>query len=288
LEQRYIDLYDEFTHTGMPRREFMERLAKLAGSAAAATAIASVIGPNYAAAAVVPANDARLTSEMITYPGKTGPVKAYHVRPKGDAKLPAVVVIHENRGLNPHIEDVARRLALEGYTVIAPDALSPLGGTPSDRDKAAQMIRDLKDDDTVANYVAAVSYMKDPSRSTGKVGIIGFCWGGDRTNKTALASPDVSAASVYYGVAPKPDEVSKVHAPTIVNLGALDNRIDSTYPAFEAALKQSGKDKIYKVYTYEGANHAFNNDTDPSRYVEAAAKQAWQRSLDLFKANLKS
>ena len=286
MDQRYIDLYDEFTHTGMARRVFMERLVKLAGSTAAATSIASMIGPNYAKAAIVPENDSRLTAGMVTYPGKTGPVKAYHVRQKGDAKLPAIVVIHENRGLNPHIQDIGRRLALEGYNVIVPDSLSPMGGTPASTDDAVQMIAKLDNANTLANYVAAVSYIKKDS--TGKVGCVGFCWGGGFSNQTALASPDINAAVVYYGLAPKPDEVSKVHAPTIVHLGALDQRIDDTYPPFEAALKQSGKDKLYTIYTYAGANHAFNNDSDPTRYHEASAKQAWERTLNLFKTNLKA
>ena len=286
MDQRYIDLYDEFTHTGMQRRVFMERLAKMAGGTAAATAIASMIGPNYAKAAVVAPDDARLTSSMITYPGKSGPVKAYHVRPKGSAKLPAIVAVHENRGLNPHIQDIGRRLAVEGYNVLVPDALSPQGGTPANGDDAVPMIAKANMDEVVANYVAAVSFIKKDAGSTGKVGLIGFCWGGGVVNMTAIASPDVNAASVYYGLAPKPEDVAKIHAPTIVNLGALDQRIDSTYPPFEEALK--GKGKNYTIYTYEGANHAFNNDTDPTRYVESAAKPAWERTLNLFKTNLKS
>ena len=286
MDQRYIDLYDEFTHTGMQRRVFMERLAKMAGGTAAATVIASMIGPNYAKAAVVAPDDARLTSSMITYPGKSGPVKAYHVRPKGSAKLPAIVAVHENRGLNPHIQDIGRRLAVEGYNVLVPDALSPQGGTPANGDDAVPMIAKANMDEVVANYVAAVSFIKKDAGSTGKVGLIGFCWGGGVVNMTAIASPDVNAASVYYGLAPKPEDVPKIHAPTIVNLGALDQRIDSTYPPFEEALK--GKGKNYTIYTYEGANHAFNNDTDPTRYVESAAKPAWERTLNLFKTNLKS
>lgn len=286
MDQRYIDLYDEFTHTGMQRRVFMERLAKMAGGTAAATAIASMIGPNYAKAAITKPDDSRLSMEMLTFSGKTGPIQGYHVRPKGNAKLPAIVVIHENRGLNPHIQDVARRLALEGYNVLVPDALTPMGGTPANADTAAEMIAKLTTDDTTANYVAAVSYMKTEKGSTGKVGLIGFCWGGGFVNLTSIASPDVNAASVYYGLALKPTDVPKLHAPTIVNLGALDQRIDSTYPPFEEALKGSGKS--YTIYKYEGANHAFNNDSDPTRYVESAAKPAWERTLALFKANLKS
>jgi carboxymethylenebutenolidase len=286
MDQRYIDLYDEFTHTGLPRRVFMERLTKLAGSTAAATAIASMIGPNYAKAAIVAPDDSRLTADMITYPGKTGPVKAYHVRPKGNAKLPAIVVVHENRGLNPHIQDVGRRLALEGYNVLVPDSLSPQGGTPESTDQAIQMIGKANMADVVANYVAAVSYIKKDAGSTGKVGIVGFCWGGGVVNQTALASPDVNAAVVYYGLAPKPEDVAKIHAPTIVHLGGNDKRIDDTYPAFEEALK--GKGKSYTIYTYPGANHAFNNDSDPTRYNESAAKPAWERTLNHFKTNLKS
>ena len=185
-----------------------------------------------------------------------------------------------------HIEDVARRLALEGYNVLVPDGLSPMGGTPKDTDQAAQMIAKLDAADTTANYVAAVSFMKREPGSTGKVGLVGFCWGGGFVNLTSIASPDVNAAVVYYGLALKPDDVAKVHAPTIVHLGALDQRIDSTYPPFQEALKGSGKK--YTIYTYEGANHAFNNDSDPTRYVESAAKPAWERTLALFKENLKS
>jgi len=286
MDQRYIDLYDEFTHTGLPRRVFMERLAKLAGSTAAATTIASMIGPNYAKAAMTKPDDPRLAMEMLTFPGKTGPISAYHVRPKGNAKLPAIVVIHENRGLNPHIEDVGRRLALEGYNVLVPDSLSPMGGTPASTDQAIQMIGKLNANDATANYVAAVSYMKSEKGSTGKVGLVGFCWGGGFVNQTSVASPDVTAAVVYYGLALKPEDVAKLHAPTIVHLGALDQRIDSTYPPFEAALKGSGKS--YTIYKYEGANHAFNNDSDPTRYNESAAKPAWERTLQHFKTYLKS
>ena len=177
----------EFTHTTMPRRVFMERLTKMAGSTAAATTIASMIGPNYAKAAVTKPDDSRLSMEILTYPGKTGPINAYHVRPKGNAKLPAIVVIHENRGLNPHIEDVARRLALEGYNVLVPDGLSPMGGTPKDTDQAAQMIAKLDAADTTANYVAAVSFMKREPGSTGKVGLVGFCWGGGFVNQIGRA-----------------------------------------------------------------------------------------------------
>jgi carboxymethylenebutenolidase len=286
MDQQYIDLYDEFTHTGLPRRAFMERLTKLAGGTAAATTIASMIGPNYAKAAITKPDDSRLTTGMTTYPGKNGPVKAYHVRPKGSSKLPAIVVVHENRGLNPHIEDVGRRLALEGYNVLVPDALSPQGGTPANTDEAVQMIGKANMGDVLANYVAAVSFIKKDAGSTGKVGIVGFCWGGSVVNQAALASPDVDAAVVYYGAAPKPEDVSKIHAPTIVHLGALDKRIDGTYPPFEEALK--GKGKNFTIYKYEGANHAFNNDSDPTRYTESAAKPAWQRTLNHFKTYLKS
>jgi carboxymethylenebutenolidase len=288
LDQRYIDLYDEFTHTGMPRRVFMERLAKLAGSSAAAMSIASMIGPNYAAAAIVPENDARLTTGMITYKGKSGDIKAYHVRPKGDAKLPAIVVIHENRGLNPHIQDVGRRLALEGYNVIVPDALSVLGGTPASTDEAVQMTGKLDLGEVAANYVAATSYIKKDAGSNGQVGVIGFCWGGAMSHQTALNSQDVNADVVYYGRAPDPKDVGKIHVPTLVHLGALDQRLNDTYPPFEAALKEKGKDKLVTIYKYEGANHAFNNDSDPSRYHEASAKQAWERTLSHFKNNLKA
>ncbi|HET9149481.1 MAG TPA: dienelactone hydrolase family protein [Alphaproteobacteria bacterium] len=286
MEQRYIDLYDEFTHTGMPRRVFMERLTIMAGSAAAATSIASMIGPNYAKAAIVKPDDSRLMTEMLTYPGKTGPINAYHVRPKGNAKLPAIVVIHENRGLNPHIEDVGRRLVLQGYNVLVPDSLSPMGGTPASTDEAVKMIGKLNNADTLANYVAAVDFMKKNPGSDGKVGVIGFCWGGGFANQTAIVSPDVTAAVVYYGLAPKPEDVAKLHAPTIVHLGALDKRIGSTYPAFEKALKGAGKN--YTIYTYDGANHAFNNDSDPTRYNASAAKPAWSRTLAHFKKYLKS
>ncbi len=285
MDQRLIDLYDEYTHAPLERRVFLSRLAKLAGSAAAAAALLPALEGTGAEAAMVPENDKRLETGTIKYPGATGEIRAYMARPKGASKLPAVVVIHENRGLNPHIEDVVRRTALEGFLAIGPDALSAVGGTPKDEDKARAMIGKLDAGEVVENLVAAVTYLKAHPGSTGKVGCMGFCWGGQRANLLAVHAPDLSAAVAYYGRQPKSEDVAKIKAPLLLHYAGLDKRVNAGIGAYEAALKKAGK--TFTIHMYEGANHAFNNDTRPARYHEAAAKLAWKRTVAFLKQHLK-
>jgi carboxymethylenebutenolidase len=211
-------------------------------------------------------------------------MKAYRARPKGTGKLPAIVVVHENRGLNGHIEDIARRLAVEGFLALAVDGLSPLGGTPADEDAARDLFGRLDRDKTVANYVSAVRWLKSSPESTGKVGIVGFCWGGGMVNQVAVHAPELNAGVAYYGAVPKTADVPKIKAPLLLHYGALDSRINAGKPGYEAALKAAGK--TYAMYVYEGANHAFNNDTSPARYNKVAAELAWGRTVAFFKRYL--
>ena len=207
-------------------------------------------------------------------------------RPKGDAKVPGVVVIHENRGLNAHIADVTRRVALEGFVALAPDALSPVGGTPEDENKAVALIGQLDQQSTIKNFVAAVQYLKTHPVSTGKVGVVGFCWGGAMANQVAVNSPDVSAAVPYYGRQPASEDVPKIKASLLLHYAGLDEGINKGIPAYEAALKKASID--YKLYMYEGAQHAFNNDTNAARYNKEAAELAWKRTIAFFKEKLKT
>lgn len=229
-------------------------------------------------------NDPRLKVGNITYPGKTGDVMAHYAKPTGDEKFPGVIIIHENRGLNPHTEEVARRVALEGFIAIAPNALSPLGGTPEDTDEARSMMQKLDRKDTVANFVAAANYLKTHPQSTGKVGVTGFCWGGGMTNQVAVNSPDVQAAAPFYGWQPDVEDVPKIKASVLAHYAGDDERINAGIPAFEAALKEASIE--YEVHMYEGAKHAFFNDTS-TRYHEEAAKLAWERTIAFFNKKLK-
>lgn len=285
MEQKFIDLHEDYVHGLLNRREFINKLALMAGGTAAAYALLPLLDGNDALAGLVPENDSRLISERVSYPGATGEVKAYLSRPKGDAKFPAVVVVHENRGLNPHIEDVNRRMALEGFLALAPDALSPVGGTPADQDAARDLIRKLDRASTIKNFTAAVQYLKTHPKSTGKVGITGFCWGGAMTNQVAVNSPDVIAAVPYYGSQPTAEDVPKIKAALLMHYAELDNRINKGIAGFEEALKKAGKE--YKMYMYKGAKHAFNNDTNAARYNQEAAQLAWKRTIAFFTEKLK-
>ena len=284
--KKIADLYDEHTGGLLDRREFLEKLAVLAGGTAAAYALLPLLENNDAEAEIIPEDDPRLHTEYIEYPGETGGVRAYSARPKGHAKLPGVIVIHENRGLNPHIEDVARRVAQEGFLAIAPDALSPLGGTPEDSDKARSLIRKLDGQSTLKDYLAAVKYLKTHAQSTGKVGCMGFCWGGGMTNQLAVNASDLTAAVPFYGRQPAPEDVPKIKAAMLIHYAGTDERINRGIPAFEAALKKASVD--YKLYMYEGAKHAFNNDTNPGRYNKEAAQLAWQRTIAFLTEKLKT
>jgi carboxymethylenebutenolidase len=285
ITQEMIRLYDEYTHLTLDRRDFMAKLAKLAGSGAAAAAIAPVIAASAAKAAIVAADDARIAGERIEYPGAAGVVmKAYLARPAGAAgPLPAVIVVHENRGLNAHIEDVARRVALEGFLALAPDFLSPQGGTPTDEDRARELFAKVDMGQTIANAVATVDFLKGDARTTGKVAAIGFCWGGGTVNQLAVASPELAAAVAYYGAQPTAN-IGQIKARLLLHYAGLDERIDAGIPAFEDALKASGVD--YRIYMYEGVNHAFNNDTSEARYDKAAADLAWSRTIAFLKESL--
>ena len=285
MRQELIDVYEKYSQGSLDRREFLERLALVAGSAAAASGLLPLLERNAAIAQIVPKDDARLVVEHMKYAGETGEVRANFVRPKGESKLPGVLVIHENRGLNAHIEDVARRVALEGFLALAPDALSPLGGTPEDSEKAPALIGQLDKEKTIKNYLAAVRYLKTHPLSNGKVGVVGFCWGGAMANQVAVHSPDVVAAVPYYGAVPAPEDVPKIKASLLLHYAGIDERINAGIPAFEEALKKASVN--YKIYMYEGAQHAFNNDTNAPRYNKDAAQLAWQRTIAFLKEKLK-
>jgi carboxymethylenebutenolidase len=286
MDAKIIDLSDKYIKGHIARRNFLRRIAHCAGGTTAAYALLARLEENSAVAEVVPKDDPRLHTEYIKYPGETGEIRASLARPKGDKKLPGVIVIHENRGLQPHIEDVARRVALKGFLAIAPDALSPLGGTPKDVNEARSKMRKLDREATVKNFVAAVKYLKTHPQSTGKVGCMGFCWGGGMTNQVAVNSPDLTAAVPFYGNQPAPEDVPKIKASVLAHYGGLDKRINAGIEAFEAALKKASID--YKIYMYEGAGHAFFNDANESRYHKEAAELAWKRTIEFFNKKLKT
>jgi carboxymethylenebutenolidase len=285
MDQKIVNLYEEYSHELLDRRTFLRKLSILAGSTAAAIALMPLLEDNKARAQIVPKDDPRLQTEYAKYPGATGEVRAYMAKPKGNEKLPGVVVIHENRGLTPHIEDVSRRLALEGFLALAPDALTPVGGTPEDQEKAPALFQKLDAKSTTENFVAAVKYLKTHPASTGKVGVVGFCWGGERANLLAVNSPDLVAAVPYYGRQPAADDVPKIKASLLLHYAGLDEGINKGIPAYEAALKKGSID--FKMYMYEGAQHAFNNDTNPERFNREAAQLAWQRTIAFLKEKLK-
>lgn len=286
LDQAVIDLYDNFTHGHISRRDFFDRLTSMAGSAGAATALYTSLRPDYAKAAIVAPDDARLASEKIVFETPHGKVSGTLVRLKDKAKRPAVMVIHENRGLNPHIEDVARRIALEGYLTFAVDLLSSQGGTPADQDKARAMFGTMNIAEVEQQAAAVVTALGKHVESTGKVGIVGFCWGGGMVNRVAaIAPPELGAAVVYYGASPQnKDRVPNIKAPLLLHYASLDTNINPGIPAYEEALKAAGK--RYTIHMYEGVNHAFNNDTGGPRYDKEAADLAWSRTIAFFRANL--
>jgi carboxymethylenebutenolidase len=283
MEQRIIDLYDRFTHGGIDRRAFLDRLAEIAGSSAAALALLPLLQNNYARAAIVTADDPRLAIETVSYDAGGTPIKGYLARLKSKAKRPAVVIIHENRGLNPHIQDIARRLALEGFLSFAPDMLTPLGGTPADEDKARDMFAALNLDDTARRAAAAVPFLEHHPESTGNVGAVGFCWGGGIINRITVLAPDLKAGVVYYGLQVPADAVAAIRAPLLLHYAGLDQRVNAGIAAYEAALKANNK--RYTVYVYPDVNHAFNNDTS-NRFDKPAAELAWSRTIAFFKDNL--
>jgi len=285
MRQEIIRLYDDYTHERLDRRVFMDRLATLAGGTAAAAALLPILQNNYAQAAMVAEDDARLTTEKISFPGSSGEIQGYLARPADAAgELPAVLVIHENRGLNPYVEDVARRAALEGFVALAPDFLSPLGGTPEDENQAREMIGQLDQQQTIQNALAAVDFLESHEATTDKVGVVGFCWGGALANQIAVNSPNVDAVVPFYGRQPASEDVAKIKAPLLLQYAGLDDRINEGIPDYEQALKDAGVD--YTIHMYDGANHAFHNDTNAARYDQEAAELAWSRTIDFFEQHL--
>ena len=283
-----LKLFDGYVHGFISRRDFLDRAAKFAVGGFTAAAMLESLRPNYALAQQIAKNDPRLKTEYVTYPSPqgSGTMRGYLAEPASvSGKLPAVIVVHENRGLNPYIEDVARRLAVEGYLAFAPDALTPLGGYPGDDEKGGQMFSQLDAAKRTEDLMAAVPYVKSRPDCNGKVGAVGFCYGGGVVNQMAVRFPDLAAGVPFYGPQPSAADAAKIRAPLLLQYAALDERIDAGWPAYESALKANGVK--YQMYMYPGTNHGFHNDTTP-RYDEAAAKLAWSRTLAFFKENLKS
>ncbi len=285
MKSNITGLYEDYKNGRTSRRDFLKKLTMAAGSTAAAMALLPVLEENSLNLSELPVEEDLIT-QFIEYPAATGDMRGFMAHPKKGKKFPAVIVIHENRGLQPHIQDVTRRMANEGFLAMAPDALSPLGGTPeNDPAKAGTMMRELKSEETVKNFVAAVSYLKTHPKSKGKVGCTGFCWGGAMTNQVAVNSPDLDAAVPYYGRQPATEDVAKIKAPVMAHYAGNDPGINAGIEAFEAELKKQNKE--YQIFMYEGAGHAFNNDSNPERYNEVAAKLAWERTVGFFKEKLK-
>ena len=287
FDQELLILFDAYVHGNLDRRGFLSQAQKFAKAGVTAAGLLAALSPDFAAGQQVPKDDARLKTELLNYPSPagSGTMKGYLARPAGAGtkKLPAVLVIHENRGLNPHIEDIARRLALDGFMAFAPDALTPLGGYPGDEDKAREAFGKLDQAKTRQDFLAAAGWLKSRSDATGMLGAVGFCWGGGIVHVLTTQMPDIHAAVPFYGSTPAPEEASKVKAPLLVQQAAIDERINAAWPAYEAALKAAGVK--YEVHRYPGTQHGFNNDTTP-RYDAAAAKLAWERTIAFFKANL--
>lgn len=286
-DQELLDLYDDYAHGRLSRRGFAAKAAKFAAGGVTVEMILKRLSPNYAWAQQVAEDDERIKTEYIEYesPKGAGKMRGYLVTPANvSGKLPAVLVIHENRGLNPYIEDVARRLGAAGFLALAPDALTPLGGYPGNDDEGRALQRKRDAEGMTQDFIAGAMYLKNHARSKGKIGVVGFCFGGGMTNALAVAIPDVVAAAVpFYGRQPDAEDVAKIQAALLLHYAELDQRINAGWPAYEAALKDSGIK--HQAYIYEGVNHGFHNDTTP-RFDESAAKLAWKRTIDFFNENL--
>lgn len=277
-----LELYDGYVHGKLSRRDFLERAATYAVGSLTAVGILTALSPDYALATQVSFTDPDIVAEYITYPSPNGhgQVRAYQVRPaKADGPLPGVVVVHENRGLNPYIEDVARRVAKAGYIALAPDGLSSVGGYPGNDDRGRELQAQVDPARLMNDFFAAIDYLLAEGRTTGKVGITGFCYGGGVCNAAAVAYPELAAAVPFYGRQADPADVPKIQAPLLLHFAQTDERVNATWPAYEAALKANGK--VYEAHIYPGTNHGFHNDSTP-RYDEAAAKLAWERTLAWF------
>jgi carboxymethylenebutenolidase len=287
FDQEVLNLFDQYVHGQLDRRGFLDRASKFAIGGLTAGMLLDALTPNFAAAQQVPRDDKRLKTESIEYPSPqgSGKMRGYLARPAGaSGKLPGILVVHENRGLNPHIEDIARRLALDNFMAFAPDALTPLGGYPGDEDKARGLFGTLDAAKTREDFVTAANYLKSRPDCTGKIGAVGFCWGGGIVNMLATRLPDLGAAVPFYGNQPPAEDVAKIKAPLLIQYAETDDRINAGWPAFETALKAA--DVKYTMYKYPGTQHGFNNDTTP-RYDETAAKLAWQRTVEFFNKNLR-
>lgn len=280
MDQRIINLFDEYTHKPLKRDEFLRRLAVLTGGMATALSILPKLELNYSNADTTSEYQDKIITERVTYPGKDCTMKGYLARPNSKGKFGTVVVIHENRGLNPHIEDVTRRAALAGFLALAPDALAPQGGTPSNEDEARGLFGKIDNEQNLQNFILAFDYLKSRPESNGKAGCIGFCWGGAMANQLAVHVPDLKAAVPFYGRQPDAADVPKIKAFVQLHYGEMDERVNAGIPAYEAALKAAGIK--YELFIYKGAQHAFHNDTAPTRYNEEAAKLAWGRAMKLF------
>ena len=281
-----LELYDYYVHGKINRRDFLDRATKFTLGGLAASSLLAALSPNYALAEQVPFTDPDIVAEYITYPSSKGhgQVRAYQVRPaKAGGKVPAVVVVHENRGLNPYIEDVARRVAKAGYIALAPDGLSSVGGYPGNDDKGRELQLTVDPEKLMNDFFAAIEWLMNHDTTTGKVGITGFCYGGGVANAAAVAYPELSAAVPFYGRQPKTEDVVRIKAPLLLHYAELDKTITDGWPAYEQALKAAGK--IYEAHIYAGVNHGFHNDSTP-RYDEAAAKLAWDRTLGWFRRYL--
>jgi carboxymethylenebutenolidase len=286
FDQELLDLFDKYVHGDIDRRGFLDRATKFAVGGMTAGMLLDALNPRFAEAQQVAKDDKRIKAEYLEYPSAQGygTMRGYFVRPAGvSAKLPAILVIHENRGLNPHIEDIARRLALDNFMAFAPDALFPLGGYPGDEDKAREVFPKLDQNKTREDFVAAVAFLKARPDGTGKIGAVGFCYGGGMSNFLATRVPDLAAAVPFYGGQPNAADVPKIKAPLLIHYAENDKRINDGWPAYEAALKAANV--RYEMHMYPGAQHGFNNDTTP-RYDPAAAKLAWERTVAFFKKNL--
>jgi carboxymethylenebutenolidase len=287
FDQDLLILFDAYVHGAVDRRGFLAGAQKFAKAGVTAAGLLAALSPNFAAGQQVKPDDNRLKTETATVnsPNGSGSIKGYLARPAsaGSAKLPTVLVIHENRGLNPHIEDITRRLALDGFMAFAPDALTSSGGYPGDEDKARDAFAKLDQAKIREDFLASVAWLKARPDTNGKLGAVGFCYGGGVVHWLATRVPDLAAGVPFYGNSPAPEEAAKVKAPLLVQLAGVDERINAAWPAYEAALKAAGAK--YQMHQYAGTQHGFNNDTTP-RYDAAAAKQAWERTIAFFKANL--
>lgn len=283
MDQRIINLFDEYTHKPLSREVFLKRLAQITGTMAAAMTILPLLESNYAQAATAPL-DPGLKEEEVTWPGENVTMKGYLVRPEEDRKRGGIVVIHENRGLTPHIKDVTRRAAKAGYIALGVDALSVFGGTPADEDEGRTLIGKLDKAQNLQNYLKGLEYLRSRPDSNGKTGCVGFCWGGSMANQLAVNDPKLNAAVAFYGGQPNAEDVPKIKARLQLHYAGLDERINAGIPAYEAALKAAGVK--YQLFMYEGMQHAFHNDTSAARYNAEAAKLAWSRTLELFKEAL--